>query len=88
MGFCSSKQIQSTLSSSHQSQITEVQPFPRMSWINKYLQQPQERIIKPYNPNSLEYQYNVEVEGVIFDEIAPPDFLDDDILEPIDDDDE
>ncbi|CAK67992.1 unnamed protein product (macronuclear) [Paramecium tetraurelia] len=34
----------------------------------------------------LQYQYNVEVEGVIFDIIAPPDLLDDDNLEPIEED--
>ncbi|CAK62908.1 unnamed protein product (macronuclear) [Paramecium tetraurelia] len=87
MGSCSSQKIHIPFSPSKQCQIAEVQAFPRMPWINKYLQQPLQRIILPYNPNSHEYQYNVEVEGVIFDEIAPPDFLDDDILEPIEGDD-
>ncbi|CAD8096359.1 unnamed protein product [Paramecium primaurelia] len=86
MGSCSSKKFQTYYSTTNQSQITLDQPFHRMSWVNKYIQQPQERTIMPYNPNSLEYQYNVEVEGVIFDVIAPPDFLDDDNLEPFEND--
>ncbi|CAD8106755.1 unnamed protein product [Paramecium sonneborni] len=86
MGSCSPKKFQITNSLTKNSQIPQDQPSQRRSWIDKYLQQPQERIILPYNPNSSEYQYNVEVEGVIFDVIAPPDFLDEDNLEPLEND--
>ncbi|CAD8081286.1 unnamed protein product [Paramecium primaurelia] len=82
MGSCSSKKLQTHHTLALNSQTTCAQVHSRMTWADKCLQQPKERIIQPYNPNSLQYQYNVEVEGVIFDIIAPPDLLDDDNLEP------
>ncbi|CAD8084232.1 unnamed protein product [Paramecium sonneborni] len=83
MGSCSSKKMQTHHSLQQNSQKTYVYTQTRMTWADKYTQQPQEKIINPYNPHSLQVQYNVEVEGVVFDIIAPPDLLDDDNLEPM-----
>ncbi|CAD8093496.1 unnamed protein product [Paramecium primaurelia] len=83
MGSCSSRKIQTNNSQHVNNMTTNSQGPSRITWANMLLLQQKERIIQPYNPNSLQYQYNVEVEGVIFDIIAPPDLLDDDNLEPI-----
>ncbi|CAK87671.1 unnamed protein product (macronuclear) [Paramecium tetraurelia] len=83
MGSCSSKKVQTHHTLPLNTQTTCAYAHSRMTWADKCIQQPKERIIQPYDPNSLQHQYNVEVEGVIFDIIAPPDLLDDDNLEPI-----
>ncbi|CAD8116987.1 unnamed protein product [Paramecium sonneborni] len=82
MGSCSSKKMQTHHSLHLKSLSTCGYAQTRMSWANKFLQLPKEKIIQPYNPNNLQIQYDVEIEGVIFDVIAPPDLLDDN-LDPI-----
>ncbi|CAD8197021.1 unnamed protein product [Paramecium pentaurelia] len=82
MGPCSSRKIQPTQSLHLNNMKTNIQGTSRMNQSNMLLLYQKDRIIQPYNPNSLQYQYNVDVEGVIFDVIAPPDLLEDDNLEP------